>query len=298
MKSIVIELQQDALNRDVPITDLLRKAFVVARKLKITEFEEWISKELEGYSDNADIPEYREVTGEVKAWNPYHGWQPIYWEEAKIAAAVSKRNCGQRIAEIESLLETRTEKGGSFQMPFSPENQELVCKAIGHQTQVTLVTPHTGLVRVVDAVRNIVLNWAIKLEEDGILGEEMTFSEIEKSEVGKHSYNVNNFYGEVTGAQIQQGTSESEQNLDMQNISIETVGSFITNLKNKLNGIALAEQAEKELEAEIATVEIQMASPKPKAKIIKESLGSIRRILEGASGGALAQLLIQLGSLF
>jgi hypothetical protein len=67
MNPVVIELQHDALNRDIPVTDLCRKAYVVARKLKITEFKEWLKDELDGYTDNASIPKYREVTGLVKA---------------------------------------------------------------------------------------------------------------------------------------------------------------------------------------------------------------------------------------
>ncbi|MEJ1392972.1 MAG: hypothetical protein RPU64_02050 [Candidatus Sedimenticola sp. (ex Thyasira tokunagai)] len=298
MKPVVIELQHDALNRDIPITDLCRKAYVVARKLRITEFEEWLKGELEGYSDNADIPEYREVTGEVRAWNPYHGWQPIYFEEANIAEAVSKRNNGQRIAEIENLLNSVAEKGSSLQIPFAPEQQNIICNAIGYQTQVTLMTTESGLVRVIDAVRNIILNWAIKLEEDGILGEGMTFSDDEKSKVVKHSYNVNNFYGEVTGSQIQQSSTGSSQNQNTNNFSIESISEFISELKDHLSSIDLDEESKQELNAEISTVEIQAASPRPKEGIVKESLGSIRRILEGASGGAIGQLLIQLGSLF
>ena len=36
MESIVIELQRNALDRDVSVADLLRKALVVARKLQNT----------------------------------------------------------------------------------------------------------------------------------------------------------------------------------------------------------------------------------------------------------------------
>lgn len=298
MKSVVIELQQDALNKNISITDLLRKSYVVARKLKIHEFEKWLTNELEGYAEQSEIPDYRIVTGEVRAWNPYHGWQPIYFEETKIAEAVSKRNNNQRIAEIENLLNTVAEKGSSLQIPFLPEQQNIICKAIGRQTQVTLMTSESGLVRIIDAVRNIVLNWALKLEEDGILGEEMTFSDDEKNKVEKHSYNVNNFYGEVTGAQIQQSSTESTQSQEVHKISTENISNFITQLKDNLKDIKLEGDLAQELNAEISTVEIQVASPRPKEGIIKESLGSIKRILEGASGGAIAQLLIQLGSLF
>ena len=43
MISIVLELQKEAMNPAVEISDLLRKAKFVARKLKISEIEEWIN---------------------------------------------------------------------------------------------------------------------------------------------------------------------------------------------------------------------------------------------------------------
>lgn len=88
---MVIELQRDALDRNVSITDLLRKSLVVARKLKIIEFEKWVSSELSGYSKTDEIPDYRWATGSVQAWNPYHGWQSVMFEDNKMAAAVSRR---------------------------------------------------------------------------------------------------------------------------------------------------------------------------------------------------------------
>lgn len=44
--SIVLELQREALSSDSDILALLRKSLLVARKLKLTEFGEWINKEL------------------------------------------------------------------------------------------------------------------------------------------------------------------------------------------------------------------------------------------------------------
>ena len=39
MTGIVLELQREALDKTVQISDLLRKAMLVARKLKVTEIE-------------------------------------------------------------------------------------------------------------------------------------------------------------------------------------------------------------------------------------------------------------------
>lgn len=79
MDSIVIELQRDALNRQIPVSDLFRKAYVVARKLGVSDFEKWAESELNGYEDMQHIPGYRQITGAVKAWNQYHGWQSVFF---------------------------------------------------------------------------------------------------------------------------------------------------------------------------------------------------------------------------
>lgn len=56
------------------IRNLLRKAYLAARKLKLQEFEDWINHEWNGYKDLDKIPDYRLLRGELKAWNPDHGW--------------------------------------------------------------------------------------------------------------------------------------------------------------------------------------------------------------------------------
>ena len=64
---IVIELQREALDEKISIESLMRKAYLVARKLNLKEFEEWISQEQNGYKQ--EVPEYRNIAGEIKAWN-------------------------------------------------------------------------------------------------------------------------------------------------------------------------------------------------------------------------------------
>ena len=299
MESIVIELQKDALNGDNLLTDLLRKAFVVARKLKIKEFEDWISKELGGYSDNSETPDYREIVGKVMISDSDLGYRPIQFPDTGTEIKLSKRKLGQRVAEIESLLNGQDDNSAGFEMSLSPEKRRLICDAIGIKTEIILTISDASLAGILDAVRNIILNWAVKLEEDGVLGEGMTFSDSEKTEAGKHSYNVNNFYGSVTGTQIQQRSSGSEQSIEVKGVSMDSVAQFIKALRSELPTLPIGDDVNRELSSDMATVEAQIVSPNPKDNIVRASLGSIRRILEGAGGGAAAQLLlIQLQSLF
>ncbi|CAD6563372.1 hypothetical protein ACFQ3P_43395 [Paraburkholderia sabiae] len=67
MASLVLELQREALNTQGSVGHLLRMAFVVARKLGVSEFERWVSSEMNGYKDADDLPEYRLLSGSVVA---------------------------------------------------------------------------------------------------------------------------------------------------------------------------------------------------------------------------------------
>lgn len=296
MSSVVIELQRDALDRNVSITDLLRKSLVVARRLKIYEFEKWVSSELNGYSKTEEIPDYRRATGSVKAWNPYHGWQPVMFEDNEMAAAVSRRANAQSIAEIENLLE-KDDGESTFQMPYSASVENQLRKAISFDTQITLFIPSTNIVKIIDAVRNIVLNWAMKLEEDRILGEGLSFTSEEKEVATRTEYNITNFYGPFKNSQFQQQTKNSIQVKSSVSLDLESIIEFINEVRKSAKQIDLKVEDEQELESDVITIEAQTKSPKPKNAIIKGCLKSIRTILEGAGGGVAATLLSKLAEI-
>ena len=84
MAGIVIELQQEVLKQDCDIVNVLRRAHVIATKLQLTEFDSWITHELNGYPNQEVCPEYRKIKGVLRSeerrvgkecrsrWSPYH----------------------------------------------------------------------------------------------------------------------------------------------------------------------------------------------------------------------------------
>lgn len=294
MSSIIRELQRDALDHSGPVSDLLRKALVVARKLQLTEFKEWIEQELSGYKGR--VPEYRVVTGQIRAWSPYNGWIPVVFEDPKEGEALSRRACGQSIAELEDLVGKDNVKG-RFHMPFPLDLQQKLSESFIFDTEVSLFVNRSSLIKILDSVRNIVLNWALKLEEDGVLGEELAFSENERKAASQSPQNINNFYGSVHCPQIAQGSQQTVLISSSFQIDPEDIASFLALLEKELPNINLQPSAESELESEIRTVQAQINSPKPKKSIVKESLITIRNILEGAGGSAVGQLIIEAGKL-
>lgn len=188
MNLLVLELQRDALAPSVPILNLLRKALVVAKKLSIKEFREWIELELNGYSTGAKIPEYRLVRGELKAWNPYHGWVPIILINApEVAKTISKRYIAQPISELEALQRSED----NILMIKFPKTAELQLMQTFHlDLQPVLHISKTSISGILEATRDVILTWSLKLEEDGIIGEGMTFSQQEKVLASSHNYQI------------------------------------------------------------------------------------------------------------
>src|SRR5690606_13652380 len=137
---------------------------VVARKLKQDSLLSWINCELDGYRSGLEIPEYREIIGQVRGWNPVHGWVPVIINEAELMEMISKMRSGQSISEIQNLLD-RQEPGSTLHMPFSPGQQEVLRRAVDFNTEFSLFVSHAALSRIADSVRNTVLNWALQLEE-------------------------------------------------------------------------------------------------------------------------------------
>ena len=161
MSSIVSDLQLEALDRNVPVSDLLRKALVVARKLKLSELQSWIEKELNGYRKTDEVPDYREIYGQVRAWNPFHGWIPVIIEDSPTAKLLSRRKTSQSVAELEHLIKREKE---DLHMPVQEEFQRHLRQACRAEAEFALIVPGAAIAAIIDTVRTIILNWALKLE--------------------------------------------------------------------------------------------------------------------------------------
>jgi hypothetical protein len=231
MASLVLELQADALNANVRVSDLVRKALVVATKLGIPELRQWCDAELNGYGPGQEVPGYRKMTGQLMARNPFRGWIPVMFEEPAEAELLSKRDLGASIGEVEQLVD-RPAEGGTLQMPLPPS---ILTKVFGDTQEYqmglvpTLIVSRAGIVAVADAVRNTVLDWSLRLEAEGVLGDGMTFSQQEKERASAITYHIQTFSG-VLG------------NVQGEIVQIGDMNTLAHQLKEK--GVPVAERAE------------------------------------------------------
>lgn len=203
MNGIVLELERDALDENIGIEVLLRKAFLVAKKLKLSDFEKWINNEQNGYE--REVPEYRMIRGEYKAWNPYRGWIPVVLSSnvAKVLESIPLHN------SVSSLWDVYTASDGSIHFNVSAEVTEFLNKSTsGFDTKYSFWSSRSEIYRIISTVRNKILEWALLLEENNIIGEGMTFTDEEKrvaQETQIINNYTNNFYADVKDIEVSQG---------------------------------------------------------------------------------------------
>lgn len=284
MTGLVLELQRDCLNREVPVSDILRKAHVVAKKLNQVEIQEWIRYELNGYPDDDIVPEYREIRGTPMAMDVYRGnWLPIIINNSEIETLISERKITESVTSLANLFITSSEP--DLVLDYSSNKREIICKIIKYNTDVKLFIHPNEVYKIIEVVRNKLLDWCLDLESKNILGEGMSFSEQEKNTAKAISYNITNHIGSMHNSQIQQDSANSSQSIT---ISTSEIKPLIAELKNKLEQNPLKQEQKAEVLAEIQTLEIQAKSPKPKSIIIQESTKTLRTLLEGTSAGIIA----------
>ena len=212
MSSIVLELQQELLQKDCDVLQVLRKAHVIAIKLKLNEFDEWIQSELNGYKTNQElIPEYRQIRGQLKAWNPYHGWVTVIMQNSKL----EKNICYHKMADpIGDIIELYSKSNGNLIMTFSAE----VAAKLDSWTDAPFSTNYSLhvsnhlLKSIIDKVINCLMEWTLKLEENGIIGENMTFNETESATAKEIPQQVNHYYGTVIHGNISRSQIVSGDN--------------------------------------------------------------------------------------
>jgi hypothetical protein len=116
------------------------------------------------------------------------------FQDTNVAHLLSQKRISQAVGEIEDLVSNK-DKEDLLTISFPPEilnqlrqDDDLVPELIIGKAQVF---------GILEGVRNVILEWSLKLEKDGILGEGLTFSKEEKRIAATATYHIQTFTGPV-----------------------------------------------------------------------------------------------------
>lgn len=304
MKTLIQELQENCLNPKLPTLEVLRLAFSVAKKLKLNEFEKWVNAELNGYDNSVQIPPYRNISCQLKGLNHIRGeWQRIECEVPEKGPPFSSCPIAMSIGEIEDLLEDRSNNG--FLMVKLPQITERQIRDSLYgpgfrPAEIGLIINPANVKGIIDKVKTLILKWALDLEETGISGVGMNFSEKEK-ESAKTVTITNIYHAEnqtviqsMNQSQVQQGTQDSLQFFRQEEFDPSALMKIVDEIKREVASLNLTPNQKKEIEAYLQSLIVQASSSAPQNSVIRESLQSLRNIFENMSGEVIAALLIKI----
>ena len=243
--SIVLELQRLATAANVDIGELLRKALVVATKLGVPDFREWITNELNGYKTN-DVPAYRVLKAELTADNPYHGLIPFIIQNARVREILCNVPIGMSIGALQHLLRGEKANQGVLEVPLNAEQTTFLMEAQEEGLELPPVRTigRNQVAGVLDVVRNTILQWALRLESQGIIGEGMSFTDKEKrAATGNTQIRIENFQGILGDVHRSKVTQQLSMNL---------AKGDIDGLKARVRSLGIGEEDIQELESALA----------------------------------------------
>lgn len=210
--SIVLQLQELASDAKGDINTLLSKALMVATKLNLDDFRQWVLHEQEGYPEDVDLPDYRIIRAELKAHHPNTGLIPCQFDNDELEVTLSTLALTEPLSEIVHRMNNQ-EPGQVICYQFSPEQEQTIAPLFSNQSFKPLrAISASQLFAIVQSVRNRILSWALDLEKQGVLGSGITFSAKEK-EIAMHgqSIQITNFQGvigNVSGGHIHQSNQQ------------------------------------------------------------------------------------------
>lgn len=285
---LIGEILEGAITNTRSLSELLRMVKVAAHRLSLPVIEDWVSKELDGYEDGSDVPEYRRVSGQVVAKHVMHGWHPIGGDPT-IIAMLQERNLGGSVATLEAMFLEAKSSGstGTFTMFMSPES---VPKILGDKSfaYVAMGTrfPVAAISSVLDRVRGKILDWAIEMEKQGIVGQGMSFSTREKESAARATTNIT-FSGPVGTIAGNFGAGNSSGDISIAGPNISEALELAMILQRESREL-IKSGADDSLSEAIDNLARELALASPDKGKIRGFVAHVKTALAGASGNLLA----------
>ena len=285
MSSIVLDLQNEVTKSDCDIVSVLRKAHLIAAKLGLADFDKWILCELNGYKSDDNIPDYRIIRGQLKALNPYRGWIPTMMYDRELEDEICRIPVKNPVSEIISLYSQKEEGLG---VEFTGEKLAFINGIFDSPTPMRYGVHFSppAIIDIVEKVKTALLEWTMKLESEGILGEGMQFDTTEKESAKTIPQTINNYYGNtsVINAPVK-GSAIVIGNNNTVEFTYEKASEAVTEIESSIEKESISDD-DKETAIELLTDIKEKITNQKKPTIIKSALIVLKDFLISAGASA------------
>ena len=197
------EISADLVNESAGLSNTLRKAKVLASQISLPEFRDWIDLELEGYSRDDTVPEYRSFRpGNLGTFSGLFGSMvrnmaiPTYNLPDSVKEFAENLRIYDGIGALEGMLSQDTEK---FQRNWDPELVILSREVTRLEGDMILIEAHQPIPMyfisgIMDKVKNKLLDFILAMQDSNITSEDLENRTVEPS-LARNIFNTVNVYG-------------------------------------------------------------------------------------------------------
>ncbi|WP_179998988.1 hypothetical protein [Acinetobacter sp. YH12239] len=169
--SLLREIQNDAVNTDVKVSDLLRKCKILSYRLGNDSFKKWVESELNGYPDEEVLPLYRVL--QVASKGNFVGSfgsslsnadMPMHGLPEKLKDDLLRAQFNQPIATVEGFI---NDGEGYLTQSWNP----IILAKYGSNMYTNLnciqawkIISIASVIGIVDTVKTRILNFALEIE--------------------------------------------------------------------------------------------------------------------------------------
>lgn len=292
MASLISDLKMAAVAPENRVSDLLRRALLITNELGLDEFREWIHKELNGYTEEeveaGVLPPYRMLRAIVQGFNPYYGWKPIIFENPEAKEAYSKMPIPFGISRIEDF--GAKSLAFEFVEPTYSELRKSVSKSAGFEVDIRRFLDGTSYRGIVDAVRNQILDWAMSLEEAGVVGEGNTFTSEEKVSARSSPSIHFDYVANVTviGDVTDQARVDIQQNAPFSGEQLDTLPRLLDEIELLKDKLGAQDTQLGMLDTHLKEIREEISAAEPDTGKARRAIKSVIKIAEAATGGIIA----------
>lgn len=277
--SIILKVQADAQDRNVPLASILSRARIAARRLSSPGVPEWLDRETDGYGSIEDLPDYRWVAAHHEFLNPVHGWRPLIHEGGAPPVPLA-----QSVYELEELL--HVSDAGFLTTPGKPVQFPGIGGMPPFHTRFRI--QGIDVLRALAQVRRLILDWTIALESAGVLGDGTVFTASERTE----AYSVTqNFIAQNQSIGVAGNVSGGTNTIAVSHASdggldIRKVREFLAETGNLVGH--LPPSVRDEMREAVVEAQAETSQASPDGRKLGKALAVVKDLGMRAGGGVIA----------
>lgn len=260
---------------------------------------EWAARELAGY-DSVDVPEYRQAPAMMMATDHYGRDMPVHFKDASSRERAT--SCPLLAPLSEVIACAGALEGNSFKVLYLPEVETKLLEVLPGAVTAFRIVQRGAFGAAVAAVRQKVFEWALDharenpalppgIDLRAVLGLPKGQGPAAAMPVeGRAGLDMSNaqLTGPVQIVMHSPGATASQSNSS--GTEIEVLRELVKAVETALRNANDPGEGSSQVTASVEELKALVAMPQPRTGWIKESVKSLRTVLEGASGALMGEL--------